>query len=667
MNKKIMNQISFGVDYYPEHWPRERWMEDIRMMKELGIQLVRMGEFSWCKFERNSGEYEFEWLDEVIDMLGKAGIYTLLGTPTAAPPSWLIEEDSEILPMDSNGNRKGFGGRHHDCMSNHHYRGAIKSLVTELAYHYKDNTWVIGWQIDNELGNSHEDLCMCPSCERSFQRWLKQKYKTITCLNEKWGTVFWSQEYHDFSQIPAPKVTPNMHNPSLELDWKRFASDLVNDFLKMQVDIIRKISPDKMLTHNLMGFYDKTDYFKIAQLLDVAGNDQYPTGYYFEQPGQPTWEVSACYDFIRSVKKKPFWMIEMQAGATGGKLIGRNPKPGQLKLWTAQSVAHGADAIIYFRWRNCLFGTEQYWHGILPHSGVPGRTYKELKDTIQTLKPVMEKIKGSMPQKQVGILFSYNQDWALQVQPHHPEYSYMYQVHQFYKWCSRSGLSVDFLGEDDSLDGYPLVFAPLCYLTTEHESRKLENYTQKGGNLVFSTRAGVKDKHNVCLPQILPGPYKVLLGLYIPEYDCLWEEKIALIDTTQGERGEALIWSDCIELDGAEGILSFGSGLYQGKPAVTRHFYGDGTAWYIGGVLDEKAGDWLMEYLCRESGLPHGNMGDLEVESVIRNGEEEDVLFILNHSNQIRKTEVPEQFGRSEAVELAPYEVKIIRRKKKDE
>ena len=253
-------------------------------MRDMGLQVVRMAEFAWHKLEPEKGKFCFDWLDDAIALLGSHGIVTILGTPTAAPPAWLVEELPEVLPIDSQGQQKGFGGRHHDCQSNQAYRGHIRRLVRAMAEHFRDNPYVIGWQIDNELGNSHWELCMCDSCRAAFQNWLERKYGTVTALNEAWGTVFWSQTYNSFAEVPVPRKTPTVHNPSLLLDWRRFCSDLVIDFQKEQIDILREVCPHQQITHNLMGFYDKTDYFRMAQDLDFSSSDQYPTCLLYTSP-----------------------------------------------------------------------------------------------------------------------------------------------------------------------------------------------------------------------------------------------------------------------------------------------------------------------------------------------------------------------------------------------
>lgn len=659
---EIINKIKFGVDYYPEHWPRERWETDARLMQQLGIQIVRMAEFAWQKLEPKEGEFCFDWLDDAISLLGRYGIYTMLGTPSAAPPAWIIEEDPEILPMDSQGQRKGFGGRHHDCMSNAHYREHITRLVTAMAEHYKDNPYVAAWQIDNELGNSHADMCMCDSCRNSFQKWLKKKYEKIDNLNEKWGTVFWSQTYDKFEQIPAPRQTPTVHNPSLLLDWKRFCSDLVTEFQRMQVQIIRKVAPHQKITHNLMGFYDKTDYFKMSKDLDFASNDQYPTGYYFDPPGQPPYEVSACMDLIRSVKKQNFWMLEMQSGPTGGNVIGASPRPGQNRVWTTQSVAHGADAIVYFRWRTCLFGTEQFWHGILPHHGNPDRRYYEIRDTIRMLTPVMEDTQGIVPVSNVGILYSYDEVWAVSLQPQHPDLDYTGLVQKYYSLLHGENIPVDFLSFEDPLEQYKIVIAPLLYLMRSDLEEKLSAYVKAGGTLILTMRTGVMDFYNVCMgDQYLPGNLSEAAGIEVEEYDSLWGKQVLL--EYDGRQGTADKWCDIIRPTTAKTLVSYASEYYSGKPAVTLNQYGKGSVYYIGTDPDNTTLNWLFDKIFE--GYAELTSDNPNVELVVRKGKKKDYLFVINHTEQFQNTTVPKVWEKEGKVSLKPYDVLILEKEHK--
>lgn len=481
--------IRFGTDYYPEHWDEERWETDAKLMKDMGLNVVRMAEFSWSKLEPKKGIFQFEWLDNAIKILAKYGIKVVLGTPSATPPAWIVEEIPDLLPIDSKGRVRGFGGRHHNCQTNEAYKTHIKRIVSQMGHHYKDNPNVIGWQIDNEFGNSHSDLCHCKSCRKNFQEWLKRKYKTIEHLNREWGTNFWSQTYDKFEQIPAPMITPNSHNPSLLLDWKRFHSDLIVEFQQFQIDILREICPNKFITHNFMGFFNLINYFDLAENLDFVSHDQYPMGFFdVPQPMKEPFMLAGALDLMRGLKNKTYWIMEQQAGPTGWEIMGRTPKPGQLALWAAQSIAHGADTIVFFRWRTCAYGTEEYWHGILPHSGNPGRRYSELQKFIQQIAPQMINFKNSLPESKTAMLYSYEQSWALEIQPHHPDLDYLRHSMKFYNGLYKQNVPVDFISERDNFKKYKLIIAPLQFIVSDKLVNSLTDYVVQGGILVLTMR-----------------------------------------------------------------------------------------------------------------------------------------------------------------------------------
>lgn len=498
--------IHFGVDYYPEHWPRERWETDARLMKEMGVQVVRMAEFSWFKMEPAEGEFHFEWLEDAVALLDSYGIKSILGTPTAAPPAWIIRKNPEIQPIDRQGRRRYFGGRHHDCQSNPTYRVHIRRFVTAMTRRFASNPGVIGWQIDNELGNSHGDLCMCNSCKQLFQKWLGRKYGTIEALNDAWGTAFWSQGYNSFDQVGTPLITAVGENPSAMLDWKCYCSDLIVNFADWQAEIIRENCPNHFITHNFMCFDNKVDYYDLAGLMDFVSNDIYPAGHWQTQPHQPDNELAACHDVIRGYKKKPFWMMEQQSGMAGWEIMGRALEPGQMAAWAMQSVVHGADAVVFFRWRTCAMGTEQYWHGILGHSGNPGRIYHEAKKLAGTFTKYMDAFEGSMPRPEVAIVHSFRQNYAFDIQPHHPQLRYVDQLQKYYKALYDKKIPVDFVQDMDDLSQYRLVIAPLQYLMTPELEQHYMDYVAGGGHLVLTMRTGVKDATNLCMTdRELPG------------------------------------------------------------------------------------------------------------------------------------------------------------------
>lgn len=654
--------IHFGVDYYPEHWPRERWETDARLMQEMGVQVVRMAEFSWFKMEPSEGEFHFEWLEEAVALLDKYGIKSILGTPTAAPPAWIIERNPEIQPIDRQGRRRHFGGRHHDCQSNEVYRAHIKRFVTAMSQRFANNPGVIGWQIDNEFGNSHGDLCMCDSCKAKFQKWLAKKYGTIEMLNDAWGTAFWSQGYNSFSQISTPLITAVGENPSAMLDWKCFCSDLIVDFAKWQADIIRENCPKHFITHNYMCFDNKVDYYDLGELLDFVSNDVYPAGHWQKQPHQPEDEIAAAHDVVRSYKKKPFWIMEQQAGMAGWEIMGRALEPGQMSAWAMQSVAHGADAVIFFRWRTCAIGTEQYWHGILGHSGNPGRTYREAKQLTHTFAKYMDEFEGTVPNPEVAIVHSFKQNYALDIQPNHPELRYVGQLCKYYKALYEKKIPVDFVQGMDDLSKYKLVIAPLQYLMTPELEQHYMDYVANGGHLVLTMRTGVKDATNLCMTdRELPGKLGDICGIEIPEYDCL-------LETTGGvlygkKEYEVEKWCDIIELKGAKQIAEYSTGFYKQSSAVTENVYEKGIAWYVGTEPGEELMEDLMAYFAKASDIETLGTAADGVEMMTRESEDKTWLFVINHTNDEQVYHLHDKYVLLEGEKqefLKPYEIQLF-------
>jgi len=576
------------------------------------------------------------------------GIKAVLGTPSAAPPAWIIEANPEILPVDSSGVTRGFGGRHHDCQSNPVYRAHVARIVTAMADHYGRNPQIVGWQIDNELGNSHADLCHCACCARAFHSWLKRKYGSIDELNRRWGTAFWSQGYDSFEQVPTPRITPNSHSPSLLLDWRRFHSELTVDFLRFQSAIIRERSDGQLITHNLMGFADLVDYFDLARELDFASHDQYLTGFWEKAAdrrnpqgrGRGAHRHAAALDLVAGLKRRSFWIMEQQAGATGWEVIGPGPEPGQLALWAAQSIAHGADTVVFFRWRTCTFGTEQYWHGILPHSGNPGRRYHELKSLTETLAPVMDQFPGALPGAEAALFFSYEQNWAFKIQPQHPELDYVNHVLAYYRAFFERNIPVDFIDDHAELGAYKLVIAPLLHLSTPALETRFADYVRGGGRLVLTMRTGVKNQDNVCVSDCPPpGAYAGLVGIEVLDYECLRNGPVPII--FDGKAFSGSTWQDLIELKSAKSLARCADGPYEGNAIITEAEAGKGKAYYVGTEPDPELMAAFTRVVIAEAGI--SSLGDTPegVELARRRTEKTDYLFALNHTARGKTLELP--------------------------
>jgi beta-galactosidase len=621
----------FGADYYPEQWPEERWPEDARMMKEASFNIVRLAEFAWSKMEPSEGKFDFDWLDRAIEILSTQGIKVVLGTPTASPPPWLMAKQEDLFLVEQNGVRQSYGLRREYCPSHPLYRHHTERIVNQMAQHFKDNPTVIGWQIDNEFG----DRCFCSICRAEFHKWLQKRYDTLERVNKAWGTIFWSHVYTDWSQIPVPLTTALSHNPGLALDYRRFMSDTYRDYQRFQIDLIRRYCPDHFITHNLMGFgYNQLNYYDNAADLDIVSWNNYIRMQWGMQAEVDPAKAALSHDTMRGLKKQNFWVMEQQSGGGGWEYVAIPPKPGELRLWTYQSIAHGADAIVYFRWRTARTGTEQFWQGILEHHGIPGRRYAEVSQVGEELQKISEIVTGSRIKPQVAIMQSYDTRFAFQVQPNNPRFGYEKHIQDIYRGFYNTNIPVDIVSENDTLAGYKVVIVPAMYILTEQTTKNLEIFAANGGIVVFTPRTGVKDESNTVVNMKLPGLVAKMCGIEIEEYVSMPVDQDNCVQFgLPGLEDEfpASVWADVIESKGADMIAWHTQDFYAKKPAVTINIFEKGKVIYLG-VMGNSAyynaiASWISK-LARIECLLETPTG---VEVTERWQGEKRLLFVLNH------------------------------------
>ncbi len=628
----------FGVDYYPEHWPQERWPEDARLMAEAGFNVVRLAEFAWSWMEPQEGEYDFDWLDRAISVLAFHDIRVILGTPTASPPPWLMTKHPEIFLVRQDGQRLTFGNRREYCPNSPVYHDYSRRIVTQMAEHYTDHPSVIGWQIDNELGNR----CYCPICARSFQDWLRNLYGSLDELNEKWGTIFWSHVYSNWDQIPVPLTTGNSPNPGLALDFYRFASDSYVAYQQMQVDILREKCPAHFITHNFMGFgYDRIDYFDLARSLDFVSWDNYQRTQWGMHAKVDPSQGALAADTMRGLKGQSFWVMEQQAGQGGWEIVSVAPRPGELRLWAYQTIAHGADAIIFFRWRTARFGTEEYWHGLLDHDGHPSRRYEEIKRMGAEIQRAGEHIHGSTIRPVVAMMLSYDSRFAFQIQANNPQFSYPAHFHQFYRAFYHHNVPIDIVAPTDDISAYRLVIVPALHVVSTAIAENLNRFVTVGGVLVVTQRSGVKDEANAVVNQRLPGLLADLCGVEVEEYDSLGtgmhnELEFVLPGLPSGPVPVST-WCDVLRPTDATAVACYTKDYYAGKPAITMNQFGQGQAVYVGAYGDaslyEALARWLLSLADVQPllSVPEG------IEATERWKGERRLLFLLNHAGQARE------------------------------
>lgn len=659
----------FGVDYYPEQWPEERWPIDAQLMKEANFNVVRLAEFAWSRMEPSEGQYDFDWLDRAIDILQSNGMRVVLGTPTASAPPWLMNKDPELYRVREDGQRVTFGNRREYCPNHPLYHEHTRRIVTKMAEHYADHPAVIGWQIDNEFG----DRCYCPTCAKSFQTWLRGRYEALEELNQKWGTNFWSHVYSDWTEIPLPITTGGSPNPGLALDFYRFSSDSYVVYQQLQIDILRGLCPGHFITHNLMGFtYDKLNYFDLARNLDFVSWDNYPRMQWTMERGMDPSLMALSLDTMRGLKSKNIWIMEQQAGQGGWEMLSVSPRPGELRLWAYQAIAHGADAIIFFRWRTARFGTEQYWHGLLDHDARPGRRYEEIKRMGAEIKEIGDEILGAQKKSQVAMLLSYDSRFAFQIQQNNPRFQYPEHFHQIYRAFYHQHASIDIAAPNADLSSYKLVIAPALHLVTDVIAKNLKRYVQAGGVLVVSQRSGVKDESNAVVNQRLPGLLAEICGVEVEEYDSLSSHMRNEIEFTLPELAETAclnvgILCDILKPTSATVVARYRQDYYAGQPAITVNQFGAGRAVYIGAVGDGQLYDVLAKWLLEITSIQNTFTTPPGVELSQRMQGDKMLHFVLNHQDTPQTIHLENNFTNLLSkqslqgdMQLEPFDVLIL-------
>ena len=651
-----------GVAYYPEQWPRDRWHTDARMMAEAGLSLARIGEFAWSALEPEPGRFDFAWLDEAIEILHHEGLDIVLGTPTAAAPAWLIERHPDVLPIDINGRRQGFGNRRHYCPNQPAYQAATERIVRELARRFGSDRRVIGWQIDNEFGGR----CFCDACRNAFREWLSGRYGSVEHLNSSWGTAFWSQTYTRWDQVPLPQPDPWDPNPGLALDYRRFMSDSYVRYQRLQANILRADSTGQFVTHNLMGFgFGEIDYGKLAGDLDLVSWDNYPG----LSPDASYQSSALAADAMRGLKRKKFWVMEQQVGSVGWAHM-RSPEPGQFRLWTYQAVAHGAEAVVFFRWRTARFGTEQHWHGILDADGGARGRYRDLRRLSIELRELAPWLTRRSPIGHVALLHDYDSRFALQAQPTNAALAYEETMQRHYEAMRSLGLGVDVLVEAAGLDRYRVVVAPNLYVVDPDLAGLLASYVAAGGTLVLAPRTGVKDRFNAIPERPLPALLDALCGARVTDYMSVAADEGATFgdDGSENFEGDFRGWYEQLEVSDASVVATYRDGAFAGSPAIVERDLGGGRVVYLAGAATRSTLDHLYRRLAHQRGLttldfPWG----LEVVRLDGTSEGE-LLVVLNHLARTQRLALDgfrwnDHLSGSAGVgsfELGPYGVAVL-------
>lgn len=637
--------MRIGVDYYPEHWDRALWREDADLMARTGVKVVRVGEFAWSRLEPREGMFDFEWLDEVVRLMGERGIDVVLGTPTSCPPLWLYEAHPEIAQADYTGRREPTGIRGHRCYQSPVFRRYAERIVRRMAERYRDAGNVIAWQIDNEVEGN---FCCCEVCVGGFRRWLRGRYGTLDRLNAAFHNDVWSGDYSSWEQVfPPVKNHPMVwYNPALVLDFMRWAAESTGEYVAFQRDVIRSILPGAKITTNFWFCEHMPDLYGMYEGLDFAAYDNYPS----TKPGEGSHAFHL--DFTRGLKRRNFWIMEQLSGLPGCWMnMGRAPLPGMIKGYALQAMARGADTVVHFRWRSAVGGAEMYWHGLIDHDNVPGRRFLEFTDlcgAVEKLAPV----DGTTVEAPVAILFGMDNEFAFKSQLQAEGMYYFEQLQAWHEAFAALGVNVDVIDQNADLTGYRVVVAPNMYIRSERAVKSLHAFAEAGGTVLLTCRSGVKDGNNNCVMEPLPGDYADMVGAHAVEYDSLASDTAQV--SMDGETWAATRWAEMLTLDTAEAVGVYADQYYAGSPAVTVNRWGDGRVYYVGTLLPEAARGRLARRMLTETGAPFLPNLPKGVEVSVRAGGEKRFTFIFNNNPIPVEMELD---GRK--MTLSPYAVHV--------
>ena len=632
-----LDALAYGADYYPEQWPEQLWAEDVALMREAGVNLVSLGIFAWALLEPAPGRYDFGWLDRIVGLLHEGGIAIDLATPTASTPAWFLAAYPHVRPVTADGVVLGGSSRQTYCPHSPEYRAACAGITEQLAARYAHHPAVVMWHVNNEYGSPTAE-CYCPVSAAAFRDWLRARYSTLDALNAAWTTTFWGQTYTAWEQIDAPRRTPMADvNPTHRLDFRRFTSDSLLELYTAERDAIRAHTAragraDVPVTTNFQLINCKSlDLWTWAREVDLAANDHYLSA---ERPDNHI-ELALCADLTRSMRGgAPWLLLEHSTSAVSWQPRNLAKRPGEMRRNSLAHVARGADGAMFFQWRASRGGGEKFHSAMVPHGGTGSRVWREVVGLGAQLG-ALRGLRGSATQAETAILWDWETWWALEHE-FRPSVDLDFKERQlaYYEQLWRAHVTAGFAHPGTDLSAYKLVVVPQLYLCRAEWAENLRRYVEGGGTLVVSYFSGIVDEDDSIHPGGYPGALRELLGVRVEEFLPLrsdWTIRLG-DDPDSSGAGTATVWAEDLELSGAETVLSYVDGPAAGKPAVTRHAYGRGHAWYISTRPDPAALREILRRAAADAGARFDTETPDTLELVRRKASDgASYLFAINH------------------------------------
>ncbi|WP_347551419.1 beta-galactosidase [Pseudalkalibacillus hwajinpoensis] len=679
-----------GGDYNPDQWLRypEIIQEDYRLMKLAKSNTFSLNIFGWSAVEPEEGVYQFDWLDDIMENLAEQGSHVILATPSGARPAWLSQQYPEVLRVEQNRKRNLHGLRHNHCFTSPVYREKTRKLNRILAERYADHPALIMWHVSNEYGGE----CHCDMCQEAFREWLKNKYKNdLDALNHAWWTGFWSHTITDFGQIESPAQHGEYQIHAHNLDWKRFVTDQTIDFYRNEIEPLRELTPEIKITTNFMGNYPRMgpylglNYDQFAKEVDVVSWDSYPA---WHGDYQEAWELAAdvgfVHDLFRSLKGgQPFLVMECTPSLVNWHKVNKPKRPGMHLLSSMQSVAHGADSILYFQWRKGRGASEKFHGAVVDHVGNENnRVFREVAEVGDVLSRLRDVV-GATTSPEVAIIYDWENQWAIDDAQalNVDNKKYLEACQSQYRAFWKRGVPVDIISMEKDFSNYKLLIAPMLYMIRPGVAERIEEFVANGGTFVATYWSGIVNENDLCFLGGFPGPLRQVLGIWAEEIDTLYENetKTSTFSSSHhlGLEGTytAKDYCELIHPEGAQVLAEYQEDFYSGMPSLTVNQYGEGEAYYIASRNEDNFHEEFYQKIIDQLKLSSSFQEQLPegVNAQVRTNGEQDFVFLMNFNDTRQVIKVPENVSYydmisekeiTETIDFNPYQVYVFKKDK---
>lgn len=656
--------ILYGGDYNPDQWPEKIWQEDMCLFHEAGVNLLTLPVFSWAKLQPAEDVYEFGWLDRIMDLMAENGIYACLATSTAAQPAWMSKKYPDMLPVDVDGRKRTHGKRVNFCPNSADYRRFSVELARRMAERYKNHPALLLWHVANEYGT----YCYCEHCAAAFREWVKARYGTIEEVNRRWNLSFWGHTIYDWDEIVVPSELndDNKWYQGVALDYTRFMTESSLGCFRGEYNAIKEITPDVPITTNISGFIKKLDQFRFAEYVDVVGWDNYPS------PTDDSSTVALKHDLMRSLKDKPFLLMEQSPNQQNWQPYNKLKRPGEVRMLSWQAVAHGADSVMFFQMRQSVGGVEKFHGALISHEGSGNtRVFRESAALGAELKRVGNKIPGSCSRSEVAIVFDWSNWWAVELSSGpSKDLRYFEQVNKYYKAFYSRNIPVDFVRPYADLSQYKIVVLPLLYMLKDGCEKNFEEFTRSGGIIIGSFFSGIVDENDNVTLGGYPGKLRKLFGIWVEETDALLpgeSNEIRAVEGSSLPNASCRLICDLVHPESAKTLATYGKDFYAGMSCVTENRFGNGAAFYVATDPEPAFLQALVDSVCCRSGVTGVMKTPQGVEAARRYKDAKAFTFLMNHNLTETAVELDGTYHNlltdqktSGTVVLKPYDVLVL-------